>query len=291
LAANLAPARTVGRVVIYDLAPNAKTLAAYRAAGASRPNAERASALAGLAFAARRSGRFDEAAADLEKAKLLAPTDPKIRYQLGLTRYLAFDDRRASTEFAWCVEHDTQNIHAQLFYGDALAGRDRSDEALRAYGFYFGAKQFGGFWTLQPRAQKGIDAVRRKAAACAPGDGSLLSWSKVAQDCFVRGSFERAAEAERVLSSAADALKLKPLPIVFLNLAQIEDASHHYAAAAEALGRGVAAGGGNDFKIRLARELALKRDWTQARRLVDEVLSKKPGDPQAQNLQAELNRL
>jgi len=127
LAQNLRQTELAGSVRIFEVDLDGRVLERYRAAVASTTSSSssRAQAYAGLGFGALREGKVEEAIRYLENGNRLAPSDTKIRYLLGWVYYLSFDDEKAEKELQWCVVHDTSNIHAPLYYGDTLAGRNR----------------------------------------------------------------------------------------------------------------------------------------------------------------------
>ncbi|MFI5360624.1 MAG: hypothetical protein ACHQ49_01540 [Elusimicrobiota bacterium] len=289
LAKRLALFLANGRTSVFKLTFDEKTLADYRvAAGARRSSrAQRVRALDGLGYDAIRDGRYGEAISFLELAKRLAPQDRKTRYLLGRAYYLSFDDEKAGAEFEWIVARDTENIHAPLYYGDTLAGRGRDGEAVRAYSFYNSGTD--RLYLFQKQAQLATEAIQGGRAPRGRADGRYKTVSEVVDAYISMGSYDRAE------AGIANVLKTKPSPeswpVLYWYSALAADGQRHYAGAASALRRGLAVDGGNNFKILLAKELELKFDEPQARRLTDEVLASEPGNEQALVLKKELQRL
>lgn len=277
-----------GRLGIYEALRDDDILARYRAAAADvkAPAALRAAGLTGLGVAFLSRGNLIAARDLLEKARVLAPENEKIRYQLGRTYYLAFDDKTAAGEFGWVVSHDTQNVHAPLYLADTLAQLGRPQEALKWYQWYFDAGRPPEGQIFTDVCKLGIAAVKqgKEVVRAGPGD-EADGWMGAAMGFHNKGSFERAVMALRHSNH------LKPVLGRLVWLAQIHAQIHEYAESARIL-RSLL-GRVDDAKLHddLAQALRGKDDFDGARAEVRKALALNPHDELALALEAEYRRL
>ncbi len=277
LSGSLKLVATRGKVRIYRADLDAEVLA--RARALSRNSA----ALADLAADALRREKPVEAAAFLEKAKALAPDDEKIRFLLGESYYLAFDDAKAEPELGWVVARDSNNVHAPILYGDALAARARFDEAAKAYAYYSGPSAGPGAYMFADRAKAGAEAARRRMTA-------RLDWTSFesliasGRGFYAMGSLERARAAYHEAFRRDKTLKFRSDEV------QLDFLLKRYAAAEDLLRECVAKGGGEVYQLALAQVLGVKRRVPEARAALAEVLQDDPRSVKALELRATLNR-
>ena len=172
-----------------------------------------------------------------------------------------------------------------MYYGDALAGQGRLSDAVRAYSFYEGPREETGSWIFQGRARQASDAARRGVRVVASGTRGAEDWARIAGAYSTIGSYDRSAMAIRNL------IRLRPSPDFYVSLALVENSLFHYATSAAILGKVVEAEGGFRFRTSLARELLAKQDVEHARTVVSGILAVEPGNKEALDLAADIERL
>lgn len=275
----------IGRARIYEALADESVLAAYRKAAGNGSTEEKAQGLTGLGAQALRRGDFERAAGLLERAKSLRPDTPRIRYQLGLARYLQFDDERAGVEFRWCADADPGNAHAVLFRADTLAGQGRSEEARSWYRRFEDPGRPSGYWLLEERARAGADALEKRWGHAPRRFSSLEDLDRAARVFLFRGSYERAqalfARAEATESTSERRAGLA------ISLAR----QYRYAAAARECERFLRENpGAHDIHLFLARELMHKSRFDEARAHLGIFSERNPGSDQAARTRTELAR-
>lgn len=271
LARRMAALSRHGALSLYGLTMDDALLGEYQAAAkdhAAEP-ALRAQALTALAFVYLDTDRTELAAARLEEARKLAPEDQRVRYYLGLTRYLAFDDRRAAEEFAWTVASDTTNARAPFYYADCLAGLGRTEEARRWLAWYDDPTHgsYQATWIFSNRA---------KVAAAALGRAGL-SYDE-------RAALERAGVAWRA------SLRQKPTVEALLGLARAHIGLQDRAAAEKLLRSVLASGGDPQNRYALAKILFEKGAIPEAKTEVEAFLMAFPTHAEARALLRSIRR-
>lgn len=280
------PRGTFGKLTIYSVDRDASVIAQYKAAAADRraPAAERAQALTGLGADATARGEPAAAVAPLVKAKALFPNDPKIRFQLAMAHYLAFQDVQAIPEFEWVVAHDTANVHAPFYLGDLLLLDGRWEDSLHWFWWYIPGPPKA--WFFNARAKTALQAAFKK-----PPKGSI--WATGEQGWFDRfGLFYSRGAYERADAALARAIKVEPAhAALYQYRANMQSSLSNYHAcyvyAMMALDRGA----GYDAKLLAARALEIKFRLDEARRLTKEMLARNPDNQKARDLLEELDRL
>lgn len=274
-----------GRLRLYGLAMDDGLMRDYEATSADEraPPALRAQALTGLAFAYADAERLEQAALLLERAKVLAPKDPRVRFLLAKTRYLELDDARAAAELAWVVANDTGNARAPLYLADALAGLGRAAEARRWYGWYEREARGtpAGAWLLGERAAMGA----KDAAGPRRPPAGAQEWAAAARAYQDRGSYERSVVAWR------RAMRLHPTVDTWLGLARAHAGLQEHVAAEKILKRALAAGAPEENRLALAQVLFYKRALGEAREELERFLRGSPGHGEALGLQRKVKRL
>lgn len=284
LAARLKENGRQGRIGFYETAVDEAVLKAYREAAERSTGLAKVQALVGLAGEASRRKDFAKAAELLERAKALRPEDPRVRYQLGMARYMLLDDRRAAEELRWCVEKDSENVHAALYLGDAYAGMGRDQEALRWYGWFFEPGHPSGVWMFRDRSTLGAEAVKKGRGRVALDLSSPMGLERAAKDYFFKGSFERC----QLLVSRAE--RLEPTFDRRAGLAMSMGKQHLYAEAIRQLQRYLKDGENREYRLFLARELMLKNRHEEAREQIRRLLELDPSFEPALKARADLVR-
>lgn len=284
LAASLKETGRQGRIGFFEAKVDDKILADYRAAAEKGAGLGKVQALAGLAAEAARRQDYARAAELLERAKALRPDDPRVRYQLGMARYLLLDDKRAAEEFSWCVTKDTENVHAALYYGDALAGLGRDEESLRWYNWFNEPGHPAGVWMFRDRSKIGAEAVKKGRGRVSHDFSSPAAIERTAKDYFFKGSFERCqlivARAERA----------EPTFERRAGLAMSMGKQHLYAGAIRQLQRYLKDGEHREYMLFLSRELILKNRDEEARGPIRRLLEMDPAYEPALKAREELVR-
>ncbi len=292
----------IGKIGIYTASPDDSVLEAYRRAAAapSTTLSDRRDAWVGLGYDRIRRRDFTGAATLLEKAKTLAPDDRKTRFLLGFSRYLSFDNEKAAEEFKWVVTNDTENVDAPFYYADALTSHGRAAEALEWYRWYQNPSLPRGAWAHSDSARNGtLSVTAGNAGRMILGNANAAAWEKVSLESYSRGARERGAVAME------KAIALEPTPVRrYTDACMRRDAGSPVEAArlfsrfiAEAggsdvkLSQFVPTGGGSDVKLNLARTLALKYRFDEARSIISAVQTVEPRNRVAAELAGTLARL
>lgn len=277
-----------GKLQLFSLTMDDSLLREYQAVSKdeSADPSLKAQALTGLAFIYLDSDRLEKAAAHLEKAKQLQPENHRIRFYLALTRYLELDDKRAAEEFSWIVANDTTNARAPFFYGDALAGQGRSEEALLQYAWYEGAKNKANAaaWLFSNRAPLGAQAVKRNDPPLPPAKDAE-GWANAARAFEARGSLERAAIAWRA------SMKIHPSVAALLGLAKAHVGLQEAVAGEQILRRVLATGAAQENRVALAKVLYQKRSLPEARKELETFLHAYPDHAEGKKLLRTIRRL